>query len=331
MKKIYIHIGPNKTGSTTIQKSLFQNEELLNQNGFYIPKTGIINNEEAKHNYLEWELRGKKKYSRNGAWNDLLGEIQLTNADKIIISNENFYRLTHEEMNRIKSYLEKYKIIIVFYARRQDKRFQSLWAQRVKNPSHKKEDKSFVEWLETYDFHYDSFDYYDLYKKWGAVFGEENVLIRVVEKGQLQGTLFEDFLAAIGAENPQMYKTSIDMNVSPGIKTLSVIKEYKRGLGKKISENALQQIITIIKEYGDTKGWNREKWNVVSKELYDRIMRNYADSNNKLALEYFHREQLFLETYEDESNDISIDKVPSDELLELNSLIIENLLLEYSA
>lgn len=49
MKKIYLHIGTFKTGSTAIQFHMHQNKDLLLENGFYY-------GDYFEHYYLHWNL-----------------------------------------------------------------------------------------------------------------------------------------------------------------------------------------------------------------------------------------------------------------------------------
>ena len=81
----------------------------------------------------------------------------------------------------------------------------------------------------------------------------------------------------------------------------------------------------MIKKFGVEKGWNNEKWNFLTREIYDKIMSRYEESNRKLAMEYFHRDQLFFEPFE-EKNVIRpiVDFAPA-EVLELNTRIVEGI------
>jgi hypothetical protein len=55
-KTIYIHIGPHKTGTTTIQHALFINETLLRKNGILCPKSGRVFLDSAATHNLGFEL-----------------------------------------------------------------------------------------------------------------------------------------------------------------------------------------------------------------------------------------------------------------------------------
>lgn len=325
MKQVYIHIGPPKTGTTTIQHSLHKNRDKLIENGVYVPRTGSMP-DKAHHHNLGWELIKAEKFNQSyGTWRGLLEEISKIEASKIVLSSEGFIRCTDDNIRAIKDYLQDYDIYIVFYARRQDKKIQSQWAQGAKTHERLDVIMPFPDWIEKNNYQFLFSDYYQIYQQWDRVF-KGHVLIRVFEEGQLCGTLFEDFLTTIGVENPPQYPTSGDMNVSLGLKTLAVIMDYKASLVSRIDNLKLRRIIRSIKEFGTKKGWNAEKWSFISRETYDRIMCHYADNNRKLAQEYFHRDELFLEPFVEKTAIYTIDDIPTRDMLELNTFIIEKIL-----
>lgn len=61
-KSIYIHIGPHKTGTTTLQFSLFLNKDKLKKNGILYPDSGIISAKLPGHHNLAWEILGDKRF-----------------------------------------------------------------------------------------------------------------------------------------------------------------------------------------------------------------------------------------------------------------------------
>ncbi len=324
MKQIYIHIGPHKTGTTTIQNSLIINRDSLLRNGYFVPRAGSLMDQTGHHN-LAWELLGSKKFKGSfGTWKSLLKEIAKNDPKKIILSAEAFSRFESDEILRLKKLLQGFEIFVIFYARRQDKKIQSHWSEGIKSPTTLKKNEAFLEWIEENNYQYRNSDYYELYQRWNSIFGK-NVLVRVLEKEQLRGTLFQDFILTMGGENPQQYETPTDKNVSPGIKTLLIMQAHKSLLKGKINGRTMTALFTEIRNFGDLKEWNKERWNLATREIYDRIMSHYEESNRKLAVEYFNREHLFFEPFEEAIKNYTISDFPSNELLELNSYIIERI------
>jgi len=81
--KIYIHIGFGKTGTTSIQDSLYRNNELLSSQGFLYPKTGLRGT--GHHNLCKYSPH------EGGEFNALVKEIEAQNSSTVIISSESLH------------------------------------------------------------------------------------------------------------------------------------------------------------------------------------------------------------------------------------------------
>jgi hypothetical protein len=93
MSEIIIHIGTHKTGTTTIQDTLFQNRRLLRQHGVVYPRIGRV----APHHNLvtRWiELPGQFLARRSALENwASLARGYAGGADTVLVSSEEFSRL----------------------------------------------------------------------------------------------------------------------------------------------------------------------------------------------------------------------------------------------
>ena len=61
LKKLILHIGVHKTGSTAMQTFLFENSEELNKQGFYMPV--FLYGEENKPAKLRYSIINKETLS----------------------------------------------------------------------------------------------------------------------------------------------------------------------------------------------------------------------------------------------------------------------------
>ena len=297
-----MHVGPHKTGTTTIQFSMNLNKNLLKKNGIYYPKSGFVSEGLPGHHNLAWELSGNDRYAEKyGTWSDLVSELNRVNFDRIILSSEDLCTLPREKVIQINEYLKDFDVHIVIYVRRQDQRLQSAWSEKIKNAKDDTEWLSFPEFVAQVDYKFPYYDYYTLIQKWSDVFGKPKIIVRVLEKNQLRGTLLNDFLTACEIPNPEQYQDADDMNLSPGIKTIVINRELKQRLHGKLNKGAMLRFYFSIREYADLAGWNRDKWSFIDKELHQKIMEMYRSSNQKIAREFFGRDELFLEPFEEKN------------------------------
>ena len=86
LKTIIIHIGPHKTGTTTLQNALYINREFLLSNDIFIPCAGRRNIKSAAHHNLAWELLKDSAYRPEyGNWENLIREVESCQQKTIII------------------------------------------------------------------------------------------------------------------------------------------------------------------------------------------------------------------------------------------------------
>lgn len=127
-KSVFLHVGPHKTGSSYIQKFLFENRKQLENSGFIYPdlsnQMGEGHHEIAKPGFIETE---SKAYFQNLS-NKYLGKDM-----SLILSAENFIRLDEDHYNLLKDNLCCEDIKVVFFVRLPSAVLKSLWSERIKH------------------------------------------------------------------------------------------------------------------------------------------------------------------------------------------------------
>jgi hypothetical protein len=88
-RRLYVHIGTHKTGTTSIQRFLLDQAALLSLDDIYVPRTGLV---EFGHHGVAWELR---KAVRGDHVKQLLEELGDTRHSRMVISSEDFEYLQH--------------------------------------------------------------------------------------------------------------------------------------------------------------------------------------------------------------------------------------------
>ena len=123
-KRVIIHAGMTKTGSTSLQFSLYNNKEALAEEGILYPDTQGSNN----HYFL---IEGKKNIGT------VISEIKNSPHNIAIISCELFYNLKDERVKSIYDALNKYfDLEVLIFIRNHIEWLESIYGQHVGQYEH---------------------------------------------------------------------------------------------------------------------------------------------------------------------------------------------------
>jgi len=206
-KKLIIHIGAHKTGSTAIQNLLYEDKTFFEEkfNIFY-PIEGLtdINKMFTGQHFIPWFYLGDnfKKLIENF---DIFREIFLKSIKKdypyLLFSSENFILFKEEHianfLNELKEFVND--ILIICYVRNQ---IQSSIALYQTNVIVYRIKDQFPQW---FDNSKEMFDYYSIVKRW------ENagckVIVRPFDRKWLKdGDVIPDFLNVLSTITEQEIK-----------------------------------------------------------------------------------------------------------------------------
>lgn len=202
---LYIHLGPGKTGTTAIQKFLFDNRSCLRRHGIcypdFCPPSGprIAEPYKLASHVFAWNLGfgDPKKMEGIGPIEEAWWKSRIDpDCPAVVFSSEYFCgRVTQDKIARLQEAVARLgfvKVKYIFYFRRPDLHLESMYQQAVKKHGRYESilgKKSKIRYL------YSTFEMY--VKNAGA----ENMIVRVFEKDQFfGGDIFRDFLHAIGRD-----------------------------------------------------------------------------------------------------------------------------------
>lgn len=142
-KKLYLHVGIGKTGSTKIQSVLARNYSALKKCGYLFPKSPGRGH--AKIAQIAWSnedmkrrpyFRKQTEYStpdqlRDSVVSDFREEVNASNATNVILSNETLNLLPDSNFDWLLSFFEQFfsDIKIILFIRRQDDFLVSSYKQ----------------------------------------------------------------------------------------------------------------------------------------------------------------------------------------------------------
>ena len=147
MRKLVIHAGFHKTGTTALQHSLSASEPALRSHGWNYPVLSHGNSQSdsalalAKRGW-GWKGGGSKPIPMK-TWDRLVARINRDSSNSVI-SSEFFSELLLADIEKIKAAYPKHDVRIVFTMRALDKLFPSNYQQALKGGS----DLNYEAWLQ---------------------------------------------------------------------------------------------------------------------------------------------------------------------------------------
>ena len=196
-----LHLGSEKTGTSSVQKYFGARRAELLEKGFWYPRAFCNPDAHVHLRLSDAAIDGNLTQDaiEVGLFERELGVAQKANFKAAIFSSEFF----HSEMrdNRSVSYLKEFlsqyfgEFQLHYYARRQDQMLASMHSTAVKGGWTTSHDAMSV--YESKGHHY--FDHSAVCNLWAGEFGAENMRCRVYERDKLvNGDIVEDLTAAIG-------------------------------------------------------------------------------------------------------------------------------------
>lgn len=315
LKSCILHIGTEKTGTTTLQWFLENNRERLLSRGFFVPtplETGIT------HTFLttySLDISNLKDNLRAGCQikntNDVIEHrkriiealskeareaAMRENVSTILLSNETCHsRLTTtEEVRRLKSLLERFvdDFTVVVYLRPQHELLVSIYDTLLKvgysdidiMPRFVSDQSAWI------DRGY--FDYVNLLKRWSSVFGKDKLQIRIFDKSELvNGSILNDFLEIIGLEFRDFVipsRQNVSMDVSCQV-ILNFLNRYQKRFPDILSEKTRRGIVFTLERISDGPGLRPSRPDAM------RFLSSFEEGNNEISRLFFtNRKRLFV-------------------------------------
>lgn len=303
-KKLILHIGTEKTGTTSIQDFLYLNRVELEKNGVFFPTSPCGSPKFPNHRKLATACfregrvddsfdslnLTKESFSK---WRDIITrsvieELGSNNSPLHVLSSEHFSsRLTTEEEIRtlydllVPLYDE---ILVVVYIRRQDEYVMSSYSTYLKAGGTK------FEIMSTLENHTD-LNLYDLCNKWEDVFGFSSLDVRVFERSSLiNSNVVDDFCNVLGVELEKFELPKRESNPSLNSKA----QEYLRLLNLSgLDSSKRSKVVEFLEmEYAGKPRLPRAEF---VKEWYGK---NFISSNDELFKKYFDGDIKFSESFD---------------------------------
>lgn len=188
MKKVYLHVGTHKTGTTALQRFSRKNDEILKTKGVFYPDYQPFGFplKDGHHSFahaLSGNPNSKIKENQISTivehWQEVLKESNmsmLVSAEAIYrhcIGEGNFHEKRLMYLRKLKKVLYDFDVEVVLVFRRPDNYLRSLYQEGITNTT--KVFPSFLEWI--YSPQRNGVNYFERAMEFHEVFGNVNCLI----------------------------------------------------------------------------------------------------------------------------------------------------------
>jgi len=302
VKKIYLHIGLEKTGTSAIQYFLKLNQYILKEKAkICIPQYRTKDTIHTHHRLAKsfFSKQGIAKKHKPYSTFELNHLLQLLQSNKIpntiIISSELFAYLKEAEIKQLKKYLQDFEVCLILFLRRQDEYLEAQYAQHLKGIWAKGATP-----IQPEAFSVHNLDYEKFINKWKK-FGFEDIKVKTYQitknKNLIYNQFFEDINADIIDKNWVKFPVSLK-NPSLSLFHLELIKNYVY----KIKNDEIRKKIATLLFYHNNEEAEMKGSFVPNKQIFSdsfkiELLVQYEVSNKSVLGMYpeigYNKVQLF--------------------------------------
>lgn len=291
MKKLYVHAGMPKCGTSALQVFWAQNSDELRRNGIdYLPlgdlsaaTAGEITSGNAgplARSMYPAEHTAKKG-SKKSHIDELIKSILDSPCEQLLISSELFMMVPIPELKKFKSELDAagIEVIYTYYVRRQDQSILSTYMQRVKRHGYSAYPEEHVRKVYKKA---EPLRYHTAAKKFEGVFGSGNVIPLCYEdcKNHPKG-IIGHFFSRIFSVVPDWITTPEVVNVSP-----TPLELKFQLMANVYSPKSKFSDLLVRNSAIAGRGGVHKKHSLIPADLVQEVMDFFSDENRKMKKDF---------------------------------------------
>jgi len=290
MRTCFLHIGPHKTGTSTLQTLLFLNRDVLQAAGIYVPGMKAAKNG-GNHHRLAQDIGSP---GTTGYCRELADELSAAAMpEQIVMSSESLSSSIEqpEFRTRLYQYFHElgYRVTVIAYIRPQVSRANSIYTQAAKTLRKPQTFQGFLARFMTDPMA-------DLTLKFGPLLNDERFrsLFRPFNDEILGRGLCEDFLATLGLPPETMgaCKRPPVRNETPDPKTMAALLDtgmWIESTGLIVRPARLVPVASALRKMAVSLGWNTCKYDGATRAEREAIVTAFAASNEAFARRFWNR------------------------------------------
>lgn len=285
-RRLILHIGAHRTATSALQAFLFSNFQPLKERGVLYPFRV------RRHLKLMNELLNKKRDVKDVAQNlTTRANNQPHDIHTIVLSDEDV--CMRRDLSLLGQFRDSFDVKVVFTLRRQDIWLESWFFQNIKwQWNEKLSHCSFDEFMDMREeFHWIHYDRYVRHLE--EVFGRDNIILNIHEKGQMPDGPIEAFCDSIGLTDREGFSAPAHINESFSPQ----ISEFMRCLPLDAADPGYRGRLTAVCAKIDKAltGGSKQSERLLPHDRRVALMAEYEAGNRAIAQRYFGRDTLFLD------------------------------------
>jgi len=311
-----LHIGTEKTGTTTLQGFLALNRDKFLEKGYFIPTTLSPYPDIANHERLTTYALNPIKTTddlRVAAGLKTSDDVELHRANiveglrselgnlgcipnTLLLSNEHCHsRLVEDgEVALLKAMLGEFvnNFRVVVYLRPQHDLAVSLYSQALRAGHFDIDILPDFDRMGKYWVRKRYFNYLDLLTRWSAIFGVDNIIARIYSKEELvSGSIIDDFMSVIEVDASNLTKPgNLNPNISGDLQP--VLNAFNRFSQSHPHETTAEHRTHLIKAL---ESLSKGSGSYPNRSDAERFFRIFDESNEEVRRTFFpNRERLFV-------------------------------------
>jgi hypothetical protein len=284
----YIHIGPHKTGTTSIQWFLRQNRAELLKHGYFVPESGNIH---GGHHLIVRQLCGQDM-PHHHRWPaaKFVEALADTLCEAVVISSEALEGLLRQR-EYAKTFFTHIRELnlepkLVVFPRNQPHLINSRYVEVIRGFRRSEPFEAFV----AGEIHHPTFRYSDL-----IALGKEfdaKLVARAFTGQMIVDGVVADFLQAIGLDPSRFGGTNIRSNQTGGPFTVSVARDASRLIansGRRLTGVQARRCKRKLTLYLQEKGLADTGYCGLSNALARQIEKDWQRDNDTFAQQVWHK------------------------------------------
>jgi hypothetical protein len=208
MKKYVLHIGTEKTATTSLQAFFGRNQDYLQQAGIWYPSAEQL---DYCHRGAHFPLAASlvpecpdfitrsKHFEPHALFRRLSADFEARDEETVLLSAEHFSSRCSrpERVSLLGEILADRDVQVIVYVRPQHELLLSAYSTFLKSGGKKTiEHVAREQWLRPGAIY---FNYFRMVKRWWDIFGRDRVTVRVFQPERLEGgDVYQDFLSILG-------------------------------------------------------------------------------------------------------------------------------------